>query len=778
MNEMVQEDQGSTMRLEELERHRELMGQAMGHMNRVHQQSLDDHHRGVERIEEASNAQHRRDEELSTSLHQELMLLRSEAAQTFSNMEQQQGEGQQLAMEYRRLVEELNQKAHETLQFKMEASQNLSTLAIMKEQVELMKNEENMMRDEATKRMSFLESGARELRSTLDREELAKSEVVLRLRQMEMTAGNDSGMSPSALHSEVGELRRRLRQQEEFQARSQQAWRQEIETAQARRQQHVSSQQSSSMPLSSKTSDAGWEYVQSQSSQKGVSFPVGNEVRSPEINSPNIPSPVNRGKVTSDGVSNVPQVVQDECMGDSIGASRPSNAENMRESSQFRTFLASGGYGAGSADAQQSERANALRGAQLQDLLRTQGMWRPSMPSSSSSRSQPNIFRENDDNGTQRLITRLIEEDVKNADDEKLRERERWDRLEAQHLERLDELRSELRHAKENEDRIRDEHEYWRQEAEYYKQENHHEDDYGEGEEEVPPSESPTNLGPNGPGGGGPDGPGDGDDSKKPPSYRGGPKGGDPPGPPSDAPTDEGVGDLTEVKISRREFDKVIVPPFPKVTHLDSWMSHCIANVLGACADPNHEEWIAWLNPAFRPNPDIDGLNDSGHLKFKSIDIKLGIAMTAMLKAAGDTALDLYLDVTRKSSKYVREDSKLIKGRQIIAMMYESFRTRDRLDMIVTLEYLIKLQYQGDQHMSVFKQTWLECIDRMRAEDVPSDNALRDTLHAKIKESPALTKWSYSFPTTCSTTMIPGDLISIYYISWIDVFKERVNRRC
>ena len=37
--------------------------------------------------------------------------------------------------------------------------------------------------------------------------------------------------------------------------------------------------------------------------------------------------------------------------------------------------------------------------------------------------------------------------------------------------------------------------------------------------------------------------------------------------------------------------------------------------------------------------------------------------------------------------------------------------------------------------MSLFKQTWLEC---MRPEDVPSDNALRDTLHVKIKESPAL----------------------------------------
>ena len=122
MNEMAQEDQGS--RIEELERHRGTMGQAMRHMNQVHQQSLEDHHRSIERIEAASHAQHRRDEEVSTSLHQELMLLRSEAAQTFSQMEQHaEGEGQQLAMEYRRLVEELNEKAHETLHFKMEASQ-------------------------------------------------------------------------------------------------------------------------------------------------------------------------------------------------------------------------------------------------------------------------------------------------------------------------------------------------------------------------------------------------------------------------------------------------------------------------------------------------------------------------------------------------------------------------------------------------------------------------------------------------------------------------------
>ncbi|CAE7818557.1 unnamed protein product, partial [Symbiodinium microadriaticum] len=93
--------------------------------------------------------------------------------------------------------------------------------------------------------------------------------------------------------------------------------------------------------------------------------------------------------------------------------------------------------------------------------------------------------------------------------------------------------------------------------------------------------------GPSGPGGGsgGPGG-GNGGDPKGSPSRSSRPKGGDPPGPPSEGPTDGGVADVTEVKISRREADKI------RVTHLDSWMSHCIANVLSACADPNHEEWI------------------------------------------------------------------------------------------------------------------------------------------------------------------------------------------
>ena len=63
---------------------------------------------------------------------------------------------------------------------------------------------------------------------------------------------------------------------------------------------------------------------------------------------------------------------------------------------------------------------------------------------------------------------------------------------------------------------------------------------------------------------------------------------------------------------------------------------------------------MRWLEPAFRTFPDIEGLNNSGHAKLKSMDVKLGVAMTAMLKASGDQGADLYLDMNRKANQYVQ----------------------------------------------------------------------------------------------------------------------------
>ena len=199
----------------------------------------------------------------------------------------------------------------------------------------------------------------------------------------------------------------------------------------------------------------------------------------------------------------------------------------------------------------------------------------------------------------------------------------------------IEEMRNEMQKAQKAEQRLRIDRDEWRLMAE-----NLQAPADAEAEEEEEDEGDHDDEGSHDAHGGGPvPGPDDGSPGGSP-SKRGrrGP-GSDPP----DGKDPDGGDDpeYTDVKISRREADKVVIPPFPTVTHLDSWMSQCLANVLSACTDPNQEEWMKWLSPAFRPNPDIEALNDSGHKKFRGIDVKLGVAMSAMLRAGSDKAAEL-----------------------------------------------------------------------------------------------------------------------------------------
>ena len=87
-------------------------------------------------------------------------------------------------------------------------------------------------------------------------------------------------------------------------------------------------------------------------------------------------------------------------------------------------------------------------------------------------------------------------------------------------------------------------------------------------------------------------------------------------------------------KISRKEADKVVVPPWPKSHDLDSWKSQLLSNVLSACSDTDQEVWIQWLNEAFKLNPDIKGMGNSGGSRFTTIDVKLANALHGMISSS------------------------------------------------------------------------------------------------------------------------------------------------
>ena len=157
-------------------------------------------------------------------------------------------------------------------------------------------------------------------------------------------------------------------------------------------------------------------------------------------------------------------------------------------------------------------------------------------------------------------------------------------------------------------------------------------------------------------------------------------------------------------------------------------------NVLSACADPDTDTWAKWLEQALGLNPDLNMLSDSGGDRFATIDIKMAMGMQNMLKQASDEAKDVYLDATRHS-ELRHQQGVIVKGRELVALVMQSFRTSDRTDLVYHIEHLFNLDFPGDKNLVMFRNKWYDLLLKMRSEDRPSKLALRDILYRKIKGS-------------------------------------------
>ena len=77
----------------------------------------------------------------------------------------------------------------------------------------------------------------------------------------------------------------------------------------------------------------------------------------------------------------------------------------------------------------------------------------------------------------------------------------------------------------------------------------------------------------------------------------------------------------------------------------------------------------------------------------------------------------------------------IVKGRELVALEMQSFRTSDRTDLVYHIEHLFNIDFPGDKNLVVFRNKWYDLLLKMRSEDRPSTLALRDILYRKIKGS-------------------------------------------
>ena len=60
------------------------------------------------------------------------------------------------------------------------------------------------------------------------------------------------------------------------------------------------------------------------------------------------------------------------------------------------------------------------------------------------------------------------------------------------------------------------------------------------------------------------------------------------------------------------------------------------------------------------------------------------------------------------------------------------------MEVLFNASHIYRLQYRGDKEMDRFLNAWIEIIENMKVEDIPSDNTLPDHLLRKIDGSQAL----------------------------------------
>ena len=77
----------------------------------------------------------------------------------------------------------------------------------------------------------------------------------------------------------------------------------------------------------------------------------------------------------------------------------------------------------------------------------------------------------------------------------------------------------------------------------------------------------------------------------------------------------------------------------------------------------------------------------------------------------------------------------IMKGRQLLAMIEDSFRSASHTDLVFTIRCLYDLPFPDDNDINTFESQWNEVLECMRPGDVPNDIAVRDILYDKIKGS-------------------------------------------
>ena len=156
--------------------------------------------------------------------------------------------------------------------------------------------------------------------------------------------------------------------------------------------------------------------------------------------------------------------------------------------------------------------------------------------------------------------------------------------------------------------------------------------------------------------------------------------------------------------------------------------------MLVASGNPGLERIIKWLSQSWLVDS-IDKLEDSGGAAYVMLDIKSSTGMSEMLRNAGDKGKIVRERVDLKMEESTRNGNSIIKGRQIVWMVCESFKCFDQSEVVYVFDHFGRLSvHNNDLHD--FLARWNHILENMGAK-LTSEH-MRDVFFRKIQEEPEL----------------------------------------
>ena len=172
-----------------------------------------------------------------------------------------------------------------------------------------------------------------------------------------------------------------------------------------------------------------------------------------------------------------------------------------------------------------------------------------------------------------------------------------------------------------------------------------------------------------------------------------------------------------------KEADNIEIPNLPDTAHFRKWKANVREAVASASRDPNAA--FLWVRDV-ENTVDRTSLGDSSG--FSTLDSKLAAALAKVLTGALGRSIDV-------EKEKLAQDGRLMKGREILHVIYKHFKVSEAEGHILDFQDLIAVRMHGDD-LRAFLDEWELTLAGMNK--IPAEEYLEPMFRSHIERHPGL----------------------------------------